>query len=70
MLRDHDAELVGSFKIDEDLELGRQLDRKVRGFSSLEDVDDVISSAAVLFGQIRAIGDQPASAYILTFFGH
>jgi hypothetical protein len=48
--RHSDAERVGRLEIDNQLELGRRLHRKVRGFLALEDAIDVAGRSPV-FGR-------------------
>ena len=67
MAASFEAEGLRCFEVDHQLVLGRRLHRKVGWFLALEDAVDVAGRAAVLFVQIRAIGDQAAEGDEVTF---
>jgi hypothetical protein len=54
------AECTRGLRVDDELELGRLLDRKIGGLLTLEDAIDVAGRAPVLVNFIRSVGDQAA----------
>ena len=52
--RNRQADLLGRLKIDYELELYRLLNGKVSGLSTFEDLVYIISSTAILVGEISS----------------
>src|SRR5262245_51125048 len=61
-----EAERLRGLEIDEQLELGRRLHRKLGRFFALEDAADVFGGSPVLVGAIDAIGYDPSGGDGLT----
>ena len=59
--RNREADLLGSFQIDDELELRRSLDRQIGWLSAFEDFVDEISDALVVFSLVVSVGHQAAA---------
>src|SRR5204862_5127017 len=61
--REGEAERPGGLLVDDELELGRLLDRQLCRLGALQDACDVGRRAAVHVGEVRAVGHQAAVAH-------
>src|SRR5262252_10196723 len=63
-LGDHEIHCPGGFEVDDKLDLGGQLDRDVGGLRALENLVDVIASAAEQLRVVRSVRYQSSAADI------
>src|SRR5688572_31712540 len=63
--RQREAERAGRFQVEGELDLARRLDGELGGLGSLEQAVDVIGTAAIARGDVRAIAHQPAGFDVL-----
>src|ERR1700690_1374500 len=59
--RDAEAERLGGFEIDDQIELGRLHDRQISGLLALENPVDIAGRRSVRVDWIRPIGNQTAT---------
>src|SRR6266487_915600 len=59
-LRDREAECLGGLEVDHELELGRLFDWQVTGFCALEDLVDVLRTAARQISKMCAVREEAA----------
>ena len=62
---DRDAESSRRLKIDDQLDLGRLLDRQVHGFGALEKLVDIVGSAAMGPGEAGSVAHEPSCLDVL-----
>src|SRR5215470_13199175 len=58
--RDGQAERLGGLEVDDELELGRLLDREIGGLGTLEDLCHIGSGASIEISEIRAVAHEGA----------
>src|SRR5947208_7972604 len=63
--RQVEAERAGSLEVNRQIELGRQLDRKVGRLGALQDAVHVAGGAPEQVGQARAVGHEAAGRHVL-----
>ena len=62
--RDGKAEYLGGGEVDNEIELGRLLDRQIAGFGPTQNLIDIVGGAAKKAWEIWSIGHQPARHYV------
>jgi hypothetical protein len=62
-LRNRDANLLGRFQINHQLELRRLFNREIGGLGALQDSVHEICDAPVAVREVRAVGHEPAGIY-------
>src|SRR6516164_4458829 len=63
--RNSEAERLGGGQVDDEIELGRLLDRDVARLCSAQNLVDVVGSAPELVRQAWSVGHQPSSLDVL-----
>src|SRR5262245_9996166 len=64
-IRHGQAEGLGGFKIDDELEPGRQLNRQLARLGTIEDAIDIGGRTPVAVGEVLAVADQSSGLYVL-----
>ena len=65
-LRDHDAECLGGFQINDEIKLARLLNWKICRFFPFENPPDIGGGAPIRVGKIAAVANQTAADNIVS----
>src|ERR1700736_5574662 len=57
-----EAECLGALEVDDELEFGRLLDRKIGGLLALEDASDIVAGLTERIGDVGTIATEQAPA--------